>query len=136
MKFEQAIEKLKNGARITRKGWKNNVRSTFSVKATSRGKFEIENGIGQTDIQDSLPINYADCIADDWEIVIDPKDYKIYISNQGELYINGKKISNNCSYTLTDYIDDSKPREQALMERTAKIDISFIVNVDECAFEG
>jgi hypothetical protein len=134
MKFEQAIEKLKNGARITRKGWKNNVHSMFSIKATSRGKFEIKNGIGQTDIQDSLPVKYEDCIADDWEIIIDPKDYKIFVSKQGELYINGDKISNQCSCTLTDWIDKDKPRKQALMERTAKIDISFIVDVDECAF--
>lgn len=135
MKFEQAIEKLKGGARITRKGWENNVRSTFSIKATSRGLFEIENGIGETSIQDSLPVNFEDCIADDWEIIIDPKNYKIFVSKQGELYINGEKISNQCSYTLTDWLDKSKPKKEALMERTAKIDISFIVNVDECAFE-
>lgn len=56
------------------------------------------------------------------------------IDDEEKIY-KGEKISNNCSYTLTDYIDDSKPRKQALMERTAHIRLSFIVNADECAFE-
>lgn len=135
MKFAEAIEKLKAGMRIRRKAWQNNMYTTTSIKLDKCGELEVKCGLGETKIQPELPVTYRNCIADDGEIIIDPKDYKIYVSKQGKIYINGEKISNNCSYTLTDYIDDSKPRKQALMERTAHIRLSFIVNADECAFE-
>lgn len=135
MKFAEAIEKLKAGMRIRRKAWQNNMYTTTSIKLDKCGKLEVKRGLGVTTIQPELPVSYEDCIADDWEVLVFPKDYKIFVSKQGELYINGEKISNQCSYTLTDWLDKSKPKKEALMERTAKIDISFIVNVDECAFE-
>ena len=136
MKFAEAIEKLKNRKRIRRKKWQNNTYTTTSIKLAECGELEIKCGLGETKIQPELPVTYRNCIADDGEIIIDPKDYKIYVSKQGKIYINGEKISNNCSYTLTDYIDDSKPRKQTLMKQTAHIRLSFIVNADECAFEG
>lgn len=134
MKFAEAIEKLKSGMRIRRKAWQNNMYTTTSIKLDKCGELEVKRGLGETTIQPELPVSYKDCIADDWEVLVLPKDYKIFVSEQGELYINGVKISNNCSYTLEDYMDDSKPRKQALMERNAIISLSFIVNVDECAF--
>lgn len=134
MKFAEAIEMLKNGRSIRRKKWRNNTYTIASIKLAERGELEVKCGSGETKIQSELPVTYADFIADDWEVIALPKDYKIFVSKQGELYINGVKISNNCSYTLEDYMDDSKPRKQALMERNAIISLSFIVNVDECAF--
>lgn len=134
MKFAEAIEKLKSGMRIRRKAWQNNMYTTTSIKLDKCGELEVKRGLGETTIQPELPVSYKDCIADDWEVLVLPKDYKIFVSEQGELYINGVKISNNCSYTLEDYMDDSKPRKQALMERNAIISLSFIVDVDECAF--
>lgn len=134
MKFAEAIEMLKNGRSIRRKKWRNNTYTIASIKLAERGELEVKCGSGETKIQSELPVTYTDFIADDWEVIALPKDYKIFVSEQGELYINGVKISNNCSYTLEDYMDDIKPRKQALMERNAIISLSFIVNVDECAF--
>lgn len=131
MKFEQAMEKLKSGKKIRRRQWE----KIISIRALKGRGFETETDRGQVIFQPDIPISYEDFIGDDWEILPDPQNYKVFISKQKELYINGRKISNDCTYSLTDWIDYTKPRKETLMERKATIDVSFVVDIDECLFE-
>lgn len=75
MKFAEAIEKLKSGMRIRRKAWQNNMYTTTSIKLDKCGELEVKRGLGETTIQPELPVSYKDCIADDWEVLVFPKDY-------------------------------------------------------------
>lgn len=91
MKFEYALEHVRKGEKVKRKGWKNKyvaIDGRFSDKPIL-----IQYNAEETPtVKDNIPI--ADVMADDWRVGKNQKDYTLYVDSDKNLFIDGEFVCN------------------------------------------